>query len=133
MDAKKGLVAVLMLAIALAAVMTVGVWTGSTSIDSADFNPAMAVVGTGFVFAIVFWTARRDASGSPLGGPQPKKRLPSNLLPFWIFAAAAVAILDFSTWLRAEPLRLRDLVMAWIIISAVIARIVQYKSVSTSP
>lgn len=132
MDTKKGLVAVLMLAIALAAVVTWGVWTGSTNLNSADFNPAMAVVGTAFVFAIVFWTARRDASGSPFGLAQQKNQLPSNLLPFWICAGAAAAIWDFSTWLRAEPLRLRDLLMAWTIIAAVIARIVQYRNVSTS-
>ncbi len=61
-----------------AAVVTAGVWTGSTKLDSEGFNLATAIPGTVFVFALVFWTA---------GVSETSTSLPKNLLALWIGAA----------------------------------------------
>jgi hypothetical protein len=125
---KKWLIVILSLAIVLATAMALGVWTGNMKIDSSSFNPTIAAVGTVVTFYIVFSTSRRDF----LKTSKTHRNL-KNQLPLWICAALFVAGVDFSFWLRAAPLRLRDFMMLWVVLSAVVARVIQYRTVRPGP
>ena len=128
MITKKWLIVILSLAIVLAAAMAVGVWTGNMKISSSGFDPIIASIGTAVVFYIVFSTSRRDFSKT-----SKTHRNLKNQLPLWICGALFVAGVDFSFWLREAPLRLRDLMMLWVVLAAVVARVIQYRTVRPEP
>jgi hypothetical protein len=127
-DNGKALAVALVLDIVLASVITLSVWSGHTTLDSTGYNPAMAVLGSILIFGMVFWTARRDFSKASRPAQDDPLRKLKNLLPFWICAASFVTLLNFWFWLSAHPIRLRDLEMGWIIIAAVVLRVLQYRT-----
>jgi uncharacterized protein YneF (UPF0154 family) len=125
---KKWLIVILGVAIVLALAMAAGVWIGSLKIDSSGSDPTIAVIGTVGVFCGVFLTSRRDFSETSKIHPKLK-----NQLPLWICGTLFVAGVDFSFWLRSAPLRLRDFMMLWTVLAAVVARIIQYRTVRPEP
>ena len=128
MDNKNALAVALVLDIVLASIITLSVWTGHTTLDSTGFNPVMAPIGKILIFALVFWTARLDFSKASYAEQDDPLKKFKNQLPLWICAASVVTLLEFSFWLLAHPIRLRDLSMAWTIIAAVLVRVIQYRT-----
>jgi hypothetical protein len=117
--------ALLLAAVVLGGIVTVGIWTGATTLDTSGFHPASAVVLGSLIFAFAFWTMRRSVRAQstwPWSHPTF-----SNQLYFWIFAVFCMAIFGFAAWVHGDAIRLRDLLMGWIITGAALARIAQYR------